>query len=306
MHLGASIERRVQKDRKKGFSVAVVCSSGIGTSKMLSSRLAYEFKDIDSLEEYSVLDIDRVDFTNYDLVVSTIPLDLEDGVKVIEASPLLRRSEIEAISAYLSAKDERHFQSVNAKVSEIYQIVQAHCQINDADKLIQDLQRAIAKTGKRDSIQKDEGGADLWDYLNRHTVKIRRVKTDLENAIRQTAKPLLSDGKIEESYVEAMLKMTQTMPKHMVLCKGFFMPHASPQDGVNETGMSLTIYQKPIETDFEDDGIHAVLVMAAEDDAKHMTALQQLVDILNHPNLVDQLKDCKDETEALRLLKRIV
>ncbi len=306
MHLGASIERRVRTDRKKGFSVAVVCSSGIGTSKMLSSRLAYEFKEIDSLEEFSVLEMNEVDFKKFDLVISTIPVELEPGIKVIEASPLLQRSEIEEIQRFLSAQDEHRFQSVNAKVSEVYQIIQKHCDIRDMDQLIQDLGQAFSKNGKNSASISDEAGADLWDYLNRHTVRIERVKTDLENAIRQTAQPLIAEGKIEERYVDAMLKLVETMPKHMVLCKGFFMPHAAPFDGVNETSMSLMIFQKAIETDFEDNGIHAVLVVAAEDDSKHMRAMQQLVDILNHPNIVDQLKDCSDEKEVLRILKRIV
>lgn len=306
MHLGASIERRVRTDRKKGFSVAVVCSSGIGTSKMLSSRLAYEFKEIDSLEEFSVLEMNEVDFKKFDLVISTIPVELEPGIKVIEASPLLQRSEIEEIQRFLSAQDEHRFQSVNAKVSEIYQIIQKHCDIRDMDQLIQDLGQAFSKNGKNSASISDEAGADLWDYLNRHTVRIERVKTDLENAIRQTAQPLIAEGKIEERYVSAMLKLVETMPRHMVLCKGFFMPHAAPIDGVNETSMSLMIFQNAIETDFETEGIHAVLVVAAEDDSKHMRAMQQLVDILNHPNIVDQLKGCSDEKEVLRVLKRIV
>jgi|GEM_PF-2205009 len=306
MHLGSAIERRVQKDRKKGFSVAVVCSSGIGTSKMLSSRLAYEFKEIELLDEFSVLEMNEVDFVQYDLVISTIPLELEAGIKVIEVSPLLKSSEIEAIQRFLTAQDEHRFQSVNAKVSEIFQIIQQHCQINNMDQLIQDLGQAISNSGRSRAVKTENSGLDLWDFLTRHTIKIERVKTDMENAVRQTAKPLLVEGKIEEGYVDAMLKLVDTMPKHMVLCKGFFMPHAAPQDGVNETGMSLTIYKKAIQTDFEEDGIHAVLVVAAEDDSKHMKALQQLVDILNHPNIVDQLTECSDEKEVLRTLKRIV
>lgn len=306
MHLGASIERRVKTDRKKGFSVAVVCSSGIGTSKMLSSRLAYEFKEIDSLEEFSVLEMKEVDFKKYDLVISTIPVELEAGIKVIEASPLLQRSEIEEIQRFLSAQDEHRFQSVNAKVSEVYQIIQKHCEIRDMDQLIQDLGQAFSKNGKKSASLSEGAKTDLWDYLNRHTVRIERVKTDLKNAVRKTAQPLITEGKIEDRYVEAMLKLVETMPKHMVLCKGFFMPHAAPIDGVNETSMSLMIFQNAIETEFETDGIHAVLVVAAEDDSKHMRAMQQLVDILNHPNLVDQLKTCRDEEEVLRVLKRIV
>ena len=56
MHIGSALERR-KASRKRKMRVILTCTTGIGSSKMLATRIAQEFKDIE------IVDIDSICIT---------------------------------------------------------------------------------------------------------------------------------------------------------------------------------------------------------------------------------------------------
>ena len=81
---------------KHSISVLVVCSSGIGSSKMLRSRLEREFSEIDVKKIISLHKLRDEDLSLYDLIISTVPLDLDES-KYLCVSPLLNQEEKENV-----------------------------------------------------------------------------------------------------------------------------------------------------------------------------------------------------------------
>ncbi|MEC3885636.1 BglG family transcription antiterminator [Halobacillus sp. HZG1] len=78
-----------------GIHVLVVCSSGIGTAKILAAKLQKKFNEIEQIEHHSLFDLKGMDISQYDLIVSTIPLaDVESYVQV---SPVLPQKDIHKI-----------------------------------------------------------------------------------------------------------------------------------------------------------------------------------------------------------------
>ena len=77
---------------QKSISVLVVCSSGIGSSKMLRSRLEREFTEIDVKKIISLHKLHDENLDNYDFIISTVPLDLDED-KYLCVSPLLNEKE---------------------------------------------------------------------------------------------------------------------------------------------------------------------------------------------------------------------
>lgn len=77
---------------KHSVSVLVVCSSGIGSSKMLRSRLEREFSEIDVKKIISLHKLHDEDLKQYDLIISTVALDLDEN-KYLCVSPLLNEEE---------------------------------------------------------------------------------------------------------------------------------------------------------------------------------------------------------------------
>ncbi|MEW5323566.1 BglG family transcription antiterminator [Geobacillus thermoleovorans] len=98
LHFAAALMRE-----KKGWKVLVICSSGLGTAKILATRLKKEIPDIVSLEQASVFEWKEKDASAYDLVVSTVPL-ADEGGPYFTVSPMLTEEEARAIREFLERK----------------------------------------------------------------------------------------------------------------------------------------------------------------------------------------------------------
>ncbi|MDR4944975.1 BglG family transcription antiterminator [Neobacillus cucumis] len=98
MHFGAAMMGG--KDLA-GFKTLVVCSSGIGTSKMLATRLQKEFPELKHIQNVSVMEFQRMNKEEYQLVISTLPIpDYESDYILV--NPFLNKEEIEKIHSYIN------------------------------------------------------------------------------------------------------------------------------------------------------------------------------------------------------------
>ncbi len=84
MHFGASLRHPASSS----YSALVICSSGIGSSKLLASRLNRDFPEITEIENGAVHDIYDRDVSAFDLILSTISIET-DQAEVIEVTPFL-------------------------------------------------------------------------------------------------------------------------------------------------------------------------------------------------------------------------
>lgn len=96
LHVGAALERR----RHRRWRALVVCSAGVGTSRMLASRLRTELPEIDIANLLAWQDAAAIDPASYDLVLSTIPLDWPRE-RYLVVSPLLQAKDVQEINAHL-------------------------------------------------------------------------------------------------------------------------------------------------------------------------------------------------------------
>jgi mannitol operon transcriptional antiterminator len=98
MHFGAAVERwRLTPTHVKAL---LVCTSGIGSSKLLAVRISKEFPQIDLMGHYSWYEASRMPQDQYDLIISTVDLPVEHH-RYIKLSPLLTREETEKLRSYI-------------------------------------------------------------------------------------------------------------------------------------------------------------------------------------------------------------
>jgi len=97
MHLGAALEREGGK-----AGVVMVCPSGLGSARMLASRIKKELPDLEIIDVVSALDLEKtlVKHPEVDAVISTVPLE-EQRRPVIVVSPLLTSEDVECIRAFV-------------------------------------------------------------------------------------------------------------------------------------------------------------------------------------------------------------
>ncbi|PAV31278.1 transcriptional antiterminator [Virgibacillus profundi] len=81
----------------------VICSSGIGTAKILATRLMQRVPEIKQVDNKSMFDLEDIHTDSYDIIVSTISLTGFDG-DYIHASPMLTQSEIHRIKKLIRQK----------------------------------------------------------------------------------------------------------------------------------------------------------------------------------------------------------
>ncbi len=103
LHFGSAL---LMNEEKVRIDAVVICPTGIGTSKMLASRIQKELAEINSVEILSINDFQSADFRDYDLVISTIRLPVTD-VDYIMVSPLLSDKDIHSIESYLQHNVEK-------------------------------------------------------------------------------------------------------------------------------------------------------------------------------------------------------
>jgi mannitol operon transcriptional antiterminator len=100
MHFGAAL------DRGQGNfpnSVLIICPSGIGSSRILASRLETAFPQIGHVHHASLFELDELDPNDFDLVVSTVSLHIPDDLYV-QVGPLLSEDEVDRIRDHLREK----------------------------------------------------------------------------------------------------------------------------------------------------------------------------------------------------------
>lgn len=97
MHFGAAMERW---NLNRKVRALIVCTSGIGFSKLLAARIAKEFPQIECVGPHSWYDASRISPDRYDIIISTVDLPLEPE-SYLKVSPLLKSGEAEKLSHFL-------------------------------------------------------------------------------------------------------------------------------------------------------------------------------------------------------------
>ncbi|MCY9512118.1 BglG family transcription antiterminator [Paenibacillus larvae] len=102
MHIAASLDNKHLLH--KTFKGLVFCASGIGTSKMLATRIRNKIPELQVLKNVSIFELDQIDPGAYDLIISTVKLPI-DASQYVLVSPLLTDGEVEMIRRLLEQKE---------------------------------------------------------------------------------------------------------------------------------------------------------------------------------------------------------
>lgn len=93
----------LQREKHITLSALVVCSSGIGTAKMLATKLQQQIPEIKYIYNKSLFELEQMDLEAYDLIVSTVPLK-SIGEDYIISSPMLEQKDVAKIEKAVRRK----------------------------------------------------------------------------------------------------------------------------------------------------------------------------------------------------------
>lgn len=101
MHIAVAVQK--QQAMSKNIKALVLCPSGIGTARILCSKVKSIFNEINVIDVVSLHDINSIiDKNKYDLILSTVPVSLKTKHNLIVVSHFMTEVDIENISNFIS------------------------------------------------------------------------------------------------------------------------------------------------------------------------------------------------------------
>ncbi|MED2974968.1 Transcriptional antiterminator [Bacillus sp. OV194] len=297
IHFGALLEKPKQIAARKKRAL-VVCPSGISSSLMVKHQLESLFSEITIDRTMSLQEFKHCQLSNFDLVFSTVQLHTKKRYFLVKPimTPVEKSTLLNEVYQFLFGTQ---YEPVTTK--EILKIMEGYVNFIDKDGLKQALSQFMFQ--KRTNVNRRNRPV-LSDLITSETIQFAEQLPDWEEAIKEAAQPLLSKGAIESSYIDAMIENVYTMGPYVILGQEIAIPHARPEMGVNQVGMSFLKLEHPVY--FLNDDKHPVSLLfciAAIDNTTHLQALSQLTKLLSNKDNVKRLKTMKSVEEIMELIQ---
>ncbi|MPW31910.1 PTS sugar transporter subunit IIA [Agarivorans sp. B2Z047] len=116
---------------------------------------------------------------------------------------------------------------------------------------------------------------------------------------------LLEQGKVEARYLEAIKQKHQDIGAYYVLAPKIAMPHARPEDGVNEASLQVTVFKNGVDLESEDNGdVYFSVTLAAMDSDSHIQTIMALSELFQHDDDIDAIISAQTKKEITEILKK--
>ena len=136
-------------------------------------------------------------------------------------------------------------------------------------------------------------------------VKLNVECSDWKDAIRQASNLLARSGSVHESYADELIKTVDELGPYIVLLPGFALAHTEPgKKEVYRNDISLITLKKGVMFNSPNDPVRLVIAISCLDPDSHVQLLQSIATKLMDDSMIDQILECKDESEVIQLLKK--
>ncbi|MFD2925089.1 BglG family transcription antiterminator [Halobacillus naozhouensis] len=171
MHFASAM---LNMEGTRGLRVLVVCSSGMGTAKILAAKLQQQFYEIEEVDHRSLFDLEKLEHQQYDLTISTVPMrEYTDSVLV---NPMLPTKDIHKLQHVIrrvrmdqGMKRARPVSSVSFKRESMEDIQNSIASIQSYAETITEVMKhlAIMHTAAAD---KEKALLEACQRLKKHNV----------------------------------------------------------------------------------------------------------------------------------------
>ena len=265
---------------------------------MLKAQLNEMFPEIRFSSIHSVEQIADLPATSYDIIFSTIEVTSVKPVYI--AKPLLSLVEKNyLIQAVASDFPELNFRNIS--VDKLMTVISKYADIKDDKKLFSELVDLLYLK----NTEKGRYSPMLSELLTKDMIHFTTENLEWQNAIEKAAQPLVETKKIEKRYVEAMIHKVEEVGAYIHIGKGIAIPHARPEDGVNEVGMALLRTKRPVLLlDKVEHSIDIFICIAAIDNEAHLKALAHLTKILSDNTMLQSIKDAETPEQIIEIIQK--
>lgn len=139
--------------------------------------------------------------------------------------------------------------------------------------------------------------------LNLSLVEVGAEANNWEEAVRIAGLVLFKNQKIENRYIESMVKTVKIMGPYIVIAKGVAMPHGRPEDGVLENSLAIISLKEPVvfgSSDF--DPVSLIFAICAKDSEGHIELLKDLSSILDEESLLERISRAESRENLVEII----
>lgn len=312
LHFAASIERNKYKIKKRMPRVIIVCSTGIGTARMVESRVLQYFK----LYIVKVIALHQLKkaliYESVDFIISTVPVNSE--IPVIQVSPIINEKGIKQISDllidlgfnnYINEVHNSHM--VNDLAIQVKHLLET---CPSERELKNNLKQLLKNNEENTTLQLDKNDRKgclvlmLSDILKEEYISLEDNSKNWEEAIEHAGEKLLKNNVITSNYIKATIKNVQETGPYIVITKGVAIPHASNELGVSKTAISLLRLSNGVNFGNEqNDPVRYVFMLATISASSHLQALSELVTLLSEENFYKVIDSAISPKEIVDYIK---
>lgn len=296
IHFGGQFEKTLKQ--QNSYRALVICPNGISSSLILRSELKQLFPQLHWLGEHSVEELKQIPEQSYDMIFSTVYIRTDKILYIVK--PIMnQRTKNYLLQSVMS--DFTLMGSPSINIEDLMSTIKKHATIVDEEKLYE----ALSKKIRTQFEQERKELPMLEDLITEDMIQFSDTENlTWEEAIKLSSSPLIKKKYIEDSYVEAIIENVHKFGAFIDLGQGIAIPHARPENGVNQLGMTLLKLSKPVYLlDDSDHGVDIIITLAAIDNQTHLKALSQLTRILSDSEKLKILTEAKTKEDILSLIK---
>ncbi|EMT6577869.1 TPA: PTS sugar transporter subunit IIA [Providencia rettgeri] len=145
----------------------------------------------------------------------------------------------------------------------------------------------------------------LTTLLTPNVIQVVDKASNWREAIKIACNPLINNNFIESRYVDAIIQSHEKIGPYYVLGPGIAMPHARPEDGVNQLSLGLTVLKQGVEFGSEgNDPIKLLIVLAATDSNSHIGAIAKLAELFDNQEDIDSIMQSENVDDILKIIAK--
>lgn len=146
----------------------------------------------------------------------------------------------------------------------------------------------------------------LFDLIGNDGIVLNTEKNlTVDAALDVACARLLANNKIKSSYVEAIKAKHNEIGAYYVLAPKIAMPHARPEDGVNEAALQVTVFKEGVDLESQDNGdVYLSITLAAMDSDSHINTIMALSELFQNDDDIDAIITANSTEQIIDILKK--
>lgn len=141
------------------------------------------------------------------------------------------------------------------------------------------------------------------NLLKQENIRIIDRATDWEDAVRQSVAPLEEGGYVTPRYKEAIIEKAKELGPYFILTPDIVLPHARPEEGVNESQLAVTLFREPVSFNDDYSSVRLFIALAANDGEAHLETLASIMGLFQDESRTQEVLHAESTDILIRFFE---